>query len=135
RQGWIYAVGGGAVTIVNETGAVSVIRLAGGSQGVQRAAYNRNNGYVYVTSGQFNTTTVISGTQVVATVPVGSRPANIAYNNGNGYIYVSNSYGNTVSAISGTSVIATIQVGNFPEGIAYDSGNGLTYVANTNSNS
>src|SRR5947208_1042706 len=100
------------------------------------AAYNSGNSYVYVANSVSNSVSLISGTTVVATVPIGygASPLGVAYNSGNGYVYVSNYGQNTVSVIDGTTVIATVPVGNLPRGVAYNSGNGYVYVANSLSN-
>src|SRR3989442_1399481 len=93
-------------------------------------AYDTRNGYVYEVNDVSNNVTVISGTTVVAWIPVGSLPIGVVYNSGNGYIYVTNFGSNTVSVIDGTTVVATIPVGNGPGGVAYNGGNGYVYVAN-----
>src|SRR5438876_1039971 len=91
--------------------------------------------YVYVADYGSNNVSVIDGTTVVATVPVGTLPGALAYDGGNGFVYVANfgSYyysSSNVSVISGTVVVATVPVGNCPDGVAYDSGNGYLYVSN-----
>src|SRR6266480_211959 len=100
------------------------------------AAYNSKNGYVYVANFVSNSVSLISGTTVVATVPIGygANPYGVAYDGGNSYVYVSNYGQNTVSVIDGTTVIGTVPVGNLPRGVAYNSGNGYVYVANSFSN-
>src|SRR5438874_1051907 len=91
--------------------------------------------YVYVADYGSNNVSVIDGTTVGATVPVGTLPGALAYDGGNGFVYVANfgSYyysSSNVSVISGTVVVATVPVGNCPDGVAYDSGNGYLYVSN-----
>src|SRR5439155_158405 len=96
------------------------------------AAYNSGNSYVYVANSVSNSVSLISGTTVVATVPIGygASPLGVAYNSGNGYVYVSNYGQNTVSVIDGTTVIATVPVGTCTYAVAYDSLNGYVYVTN-----
>ena len=99
-------------------------------------AYDPSNGYIYVADHGSDTVSVINGTTVIATIPVGpvSGPTGVAYDPSNGYIYVTNWGSNTVSVINGTTVIATIPVGSWPAGVAYDPSNGYIYVTNTGSN-
>jgi len=77
---------------------------------------------------------VISGTSVVATVPVGIYPVGVAYDSARRYVYVANQASNTVTVINGTTVVAAIPVGKYPAGVAYDSRNGYVYVVNSGSN-
>src|SRR5439155_94977 len=96
------------------------------------AAYNSKNGYVYVANFVSNSVSLISGTTVVATVPIGygANPYGVAYDGGNSYVYVSNYGQNTVSVIDGTAVVATVPVGTCPYAVAYDTLDGYVYVAN-----
>ena len=98
------------------------------------AAYNRENGYVYVLNYYSNNVSVINGTKVVATISVGSNSSSAAYDSRNGYVYVSNYGSNNVSVINGTKVVATINVGSAPTFATYDSGNGYVYLLNSGSN-
>src|SRR2546427_1093821 len=66
-------------------------------------AYDSGNGYVYVANAGSDNVSVISGTTVVATVPVGDDPIGVAYDSGNGYVYVTNDNSNNVSVISTTT--------------------------------
>src|SRR5437870_1541704 len=101
--------------------------------------YDSGNGYVYVTGGDSNTVRVISGTKIVATVPldcgphtVEFGPRGVAYDGANGYVYVTNFGVNKVTVINGTTVVATVTLpdGSGPWGVAYDSGNGYIFVTN-----
>jgi len=98
-------------------------------------AYDPSNGYIYVTDYGSDTVSVINGTSVIATIPVGIEPVGVAYDPSNGYIYVANSISNSVSVIDGANntVIATIPVGLGPWGVAYDPSNGYIYVTNHDS--
>ncbi|TLZ97923.1 MAG: YncE family protein [Methanobacteriota archaeon] len=89
-----------------------------------------------MTNSDSQTVSVISGTVVVATVPVGDGPSGVAYDSGNGYVYVSNYFSSNVSVIDGTTntVVATVPVGYLPRGVAYDSENMYVYVADYGSN-
>jgi len=98
-------------------------------------AYDPSNGYIYVTDWSSGTVSVINGTTVIATIPVGTNPGGVAYDPSNGYIYVANYGSGTVSVINGANntVIATIPVGQGPTGVAYDPSNGYIYVADDDS--
>jgi len=98
-------------------------------------AYDPSNGYLYVTDWSSGTVSVINGTTVIATIPVGTNPGGVAYDPSNGYIYVANYGSGTVSVINGANntVIATIPVGQGPTGVAYDPSNGYIYVADDDS--
>jgi YVTN family beta-propeller protein len=86
------------------------------------------NGYVYVSNGDSNTVSVISGLSVVATIPVGKLPRSVAFDSENGLVYVSNLDSGNVSVISGTNLVATIPVGRATDRLLYDSGNGFLYL-------
>jgi YVTN family beta-propeller protein len=98
------------------------------------AAYNPNNGYLYVTNRKTSgTVTVISTTtnMTVTILDVGDRPTGIAYNPNNDRIYVANFGSNTVSMISGTSMIGTVADGfDGPAHIAVKNASNLLYVTN-----
>jgi DNA-binding beta-propeller fold protein YncE len=86
--------------------------------------YDPSDGYMYAAglSGVY----VISGTSVVATIPMspGGYPA---YDPNNGYVYVSDARAGTVVAISGTSVAFTDTVGGIPADVVFDPVNGYLY--------
>ncbi|MGP8148905.1 MAG: YncE family protein [Thermoplasmata archaeon] len=148
----------GTVSVIRGTSVVATVTVG---PTPYWATYDSGNGYVYVTDegcvstipgcklpsgapaeyGVGSNVSVISGTSVVATVPVGTVPQFVGYDSGNGYVYVLNQgcfgcYGTAswshgeVSVISGTSVVATATVGFDPYSATYDSGNGLVYVTN-----
>src|SRR5207237_4086644 len=90
-------------------------------------AYDSENMYVYVADYGSNNVSVIDGTTVGATVPVGTLPGALAYDGGNGFVYVANfgSYyysSSNVSVISGTVVVPKVPVGTCPDGAASGSG-------------
>jgi YVTN family beta-propeller protein len=107
------------------------------ADGPTAAAYDPDNGDVYVTNGGTNNVSVISGStdHVIATVPVRSQPVGITYDPGTGDVYVVNGGSNGVSVISASTntVVATIPIGFNPYGPTYDAGNGEIYVANWDS--
>ena len=95
-------------------------------------AYDPSNGYIYVTDLGSDSVSVINGTTVIATIPVGAVPWGVAYDPSNGYLYVTDAGGDTVSVIDGktNTFIAKILVGLHPVGVAYDPSNGYIYVTN-----
>lgn len=101
------------------------------------AAYDPQNGYLYVANEGANTVSVIEPGGARVSVPVGSAPLFPAYDPINGYIYVPNSGGSTVSVIYGTSLVSggTLTVGTNPHSVEFDSYNGYLYVANWGSGS
>ena len=98
------------------------------------AGYDPGNGYMYVTNIESNSTSILNGTKVVATVPVGDSPAYAIYDPANGYEYVTNegSYSPTgsVSVLNGTRLVGTALVGVSPFSEAYDAADGYVYVPN-----
>ncbi|MGA8604391.1 MAG: hypothetical protein WB788_04935, partial [Thermoplasmata archaeon] len=87
------------------------------------AAFDSSTGYVYVTGSNIS---VIDGTSVIASIPVGGVGA--VFDPANGYVYVTNDSTihpagecpngspGCVFVISGTSIVASIPVGSFPRG-------------------
>jgi YVTN family beta-propeller protein len=94
------------------------------------AAYDSENGEVYVSNDGGNTVSVLSGTSLIATIPVGSGPRGVAFDPENGTIYVANYLSGNVSIIQGTQVVGTVTVGGDPEGLAYDNFTNEVYVTN-----
>ncbi len=99
------------------------------------AAFNPNNGYVYVVNAADNSLTAINGaTRAVVGVPIptgGVGPGAIAFNPSNGYLYVTNERSDTVSVINpatNTLVGGPIPVGTYPNGVAVDPTTGFVYV-------
>ena len=148
----------GTVSVISGTSVVATVTVG---PTPYWETYDRGNGYVYVTDegcinmveknctlpggtsiyGAGSNVSVISGTSVVATVPVGTVPQFAVYDSANGYVYVLNAgcwacsgtpgySAGKVSIISGTSVVATATVGLDPYSGTYDSGDGYVYVTN-----
>lgn len=104
--------------------------------------YDPSNNYVYVANAQScplagdlimcnspGTISVISGTQVIANVTVGTDPVALTYDSLDGYVYALDST-NNVTAISGTQVAGTIGVPSGPFSMLYDPSDGYLYVSN-----
>ena len=75
---------------------------------------------------------------VVATVTVGSGPADLAYDSARGEVFVANDGSDTVSVISDSTntVVATVPLpaGSSPFGAAYDPAKGEVFVTNIHAN-
>ncbi len=94
-------------------------------------ATNPATGYVYVANSVSNDVTVLSGTKVITTVPVGSLPIAIGVNPASGYVYVVNRSSWDVTVLSGTNVITTLKAGMIPVAIGVNPVSGYAYVANS----
>src|SRR3989442_7361193 len=96
-------------TLTSGSGGGTLIASVSVGNGPYAAAYNSQNGYVYVASSNLTScepgcvrpgsVSVIDGTTVIATIPVGNGPLGVGYDSGNGYIYVANSQSNNISVI------------------------------------
>lgn len=104
------------------------------------AVYDPATQEVYVVNAISNTVSVLNGTAVVATVPLGTTnftvgdPVAAVYDPSSGYVYVVDRYlfeenGGAVSVIHGTTLLLVIPIGLEPSGAAYDASNGFLYVA------
>jgi YVTN family beta-propeller protein len=91
------------------------------------------NGMLYVSNSATNTTSIISGDTVVATVHVGSDPETPFLNPKNGDIYVPNYLSNYLSVISGTTntVVANVTLAEGIGGETFDPDNGDIYLTGT----
>jgi YVTN family beta-propeller protein len=78
--------------------------------------------------------TMIQGTTIAGTVPVGFGPYDAAYDPANGDVYVPNFYDDNVSVINGTKIFSTIDVGSGPTSATYEPSNGHMLVTNAYSN-
>lgn len=105
-------------------------------------AYDPDNGFVYVPNSVSDNVSVLNGTQVVATIPVGSVPLYANFDPMNGYMYITNDNNNcypgecndvgNVTVLNGTSVVGTAGVGLFPSEPTIGA-NGYLYVPNAGS--
>ncbi len=95
---------------------------------------NPTSGYVYVVNSN-DSVTVLSATQVITTLSIGSYPWAIGVNPVTGYVYVANGISNDVTVISGTQVVAIISTGHlYPDMIGVNPSSGYIYVTNKHSN-
>lgn len=97
---------------------------------VYGVAFNSGNDNIYVASS--DSVGIISGTQVVHTIPNVPGATAIAINPDNKKIYVTNQ-SHAVTLIDGgrNEVVGSIQVGDGPTAIAFNSFNKKVYVANS----
>jgi YVTN family beta-propeller protein len=105
------------------------------------AAYDAEDGYVYVPNYGNDNVSVIRGATVIANVEVGGGPFVATYDLANGFVYVHNLLTANVSVLNGTTVFGSVSIGvsldaaNYSiSGSAYDPTNGCVYVPNTNNN-
>ena len=88
-------------------------------------------GYAYFTNPNLDTVTVMQGTQVIATLPVGDRPWGVGVNPNTGYVFVTNRGSNTITVIKELSVVNTIPAqGLQPFAVGVDTVNNDVYIAN-----
>jgi YVTN family beta-propeller protein len=97
------------------------------------ALYAGGSGLVYISNSGGDTVSVISGTDLYATVIVGSSPGDSCYNSREGYVYLPNGASDNVSVLNETRVVGSISVGDVPWGAACDNASGYVYVVNRNS--
>jgi len=142
-NGYVYEANslGNSVSILNGISLVATVPVATLNASVGdpvNVTYDPSNGFVYVVD-RYNfespggAVSVFAGTSIVATVPVGLRPATATYDASNGYVYVTNSADASVSVLHGVTVVGTIPVGANPAAGAYDPVHGYVYVANRGS--
>jgi YVTN family beta-propeller protein len=108
-NGFMYVTGTSLrnVSIINPTTGATIANVAAGLFPDQ-VIFDPQNKLIYVTDygspGPFSfpqgNVTVINGTSVVNTIPVGREPGAILYDPSNGDVYVLNSYSGTISIIS-----------------------------------
>ncbi len=102
-------------------------------------AFDARNGFLYVTGGSQNNTTVINTATntIVTVIRTSGTPWGIAYDSADGDLYVANDHSNNVSVINGTTnlVVDTIPVGSSSLHVAFNPRNGDVYVTHPGSNS
>lgn len=93
------------------------------------------SGYIYVANWGSNSVSVISHTQKVTDVIVGTNPNAVGVDPVGEYVYVANIGSDSVSVISGTQVTNTVAVGDYPFDLAVNPVTGYVYVVNRDSDS
>ncbi|CAG0929860.1 hypothetical protein TFLX_01440 [Thermoflexales bacterium] len=114
--------------VLNGTQVVATIPVSSAGQ----VGVNPVTGYVYLTDSNNGTQpgslTVLSGTDVIGEIPVGTNPQAIATDPLRGYVYVANYSDGTVTVITGTSVLTTATVSAAPYAISVESTTGFAFV-------
>ena len=122
---------GSSASTVSELGNL-VATISVGTASPAAAAYDPASGEIYAAEPGTGTVSVLSGTQLVGTISVGTYPASLAYDSADGYVYVANLDSDTVSILSGTTVVGTLSTAQYnvltPQSITYDSATGEIYV-------
>ncbi len=126
---------GTTAVVDNATGQVYVMSQAAGS--------NVTNGSNVSYSANV---TILNGTGITASVPIGLPTANGTFDSANGFVYaivpwfvLNNSTNNTtyftsgVAVLNGTTLEAIVPVAPYPVSIAYDAADGYVYVGGFNS--
>jgi YVTN family beta-propeller protein len=119
------------VSVVNGTNLLDTLN---GIQAPDGLLYDPQNGYVYVTTYNY-LTTVLNGTEIIASVDAGNEQGIAAYDDGNGLVYVPEAFTDAVSEIHGTKTVGFVPLKSggrvTPIYATYDDRNGYVYVVNT----
>ena len=94
-----------------------------------------DDGWVYVPNEGSRTVSVINGTSVVGTVPVGTDLYSTTYDSANHFTYISNLGSANVSVLNGTKIVGSVKTGTDPYYASFDSANGYVYVPNEGTSS
>ena len=89
------------------------------------------NGDVYAAEAGSDIVSVISGTQLIANVTMGSAPSALVFDPADGYMYAT--INGSAAVITGTQVVASVTTGGAPFAAVYDSANNYVYVSNSGS--
>jgi YVTN family beta-propeller protein len=151
-NGYIYVVNSGSspatVSVINGTQVIGTIPVGtsntnlgvNGFWGIELDGSTHiigasPTGYVYVANWGSDSISILSDTQKITDVVVGTNPNAIGVDPATGYVYVANTGSDSVSVISGTSVITTAAVGDYPFDLAVNPTTGCVYVANRDDDS
>jgi YVTN family beta-propeller protein len=146
-DGYVYVVNSGeipaTVSVISDTQVVLTVPVGAGHtnlgvhgfwgtelDGSTDIIAAHPDGRIYVSNWASGTVSVISDTEWLTDVVVGTNPNTLGIDPGNGYVYVANVGSDSVSVISGTEVITTVAVGDYPFHLAVNPANGYVYVAN-----
>jgi YVTN family beta-propeller protein len=97
-------------------------------------SYDPSDGYVYALEEGSNAVSILNGTNILATIGVGTEPFALAISNVTGLVYVANYDSANVSVINGTRVVQSLAVGANPMRLMFDDRTGYLYVPNFGSN-
>ena len=94
--------------------------------------YNPSNNNTYVTNSYSKTISIISGNQVVETIPLNFNPWKMAYDPYNSNVYVTTLFNNTVLVMdSSNNILKTIDGFSTPNDIAYNPDTKSMYITNS----
>jgi DNA-binding beta-propeller fold protein YncE len=127
------------VSLIRGSAVVGSIPLAPDSYPTG-AAFDPDNGYVYVVddcAGGPGCVSVLNGTRIVASIPLGEGVLGAAFDPANECVYVTADVGFStwVYVVNGTSYVAAVAIsqgpadGGLPGGATFDSDNGYLYAA------
>jgi len=150
--GYIYVVNSGSipatVSVISGTQVIGTIPVGNGNtnlgvdgfwgvelDGPTHIIGAHPSGYVYVANWFSNTVSIISDTQWITDVAVGTNPNAIGVDPATCYVYVANTGSDSVSVIQGTSVVTTVAVGDYPFDLAVNPTTSHVYVANRDDDS
>jgi DNA-binding beta-propeller fold protein YncE len=132
-SGYVYVGGQGDISVLSGTQVLKVIETY---NWITDIGVNPITGLVYAAIDSESeagwSVKVISGTQLIATLPTAS-PSAIGINPKTGYVYVTNYGSKSVTIISGTTTVTTVTVGTQPAAIGVNPNTGYVYVANKGS--
>jgi DNA-binding beta-propeller fold protein YncE len=130
----------GGVNILSGTQLIATLPQTGGS--AHALSVNPTTGYVYLSLFDFSTKvariSIISGTQRVTTLTLGTRPdaywmsvlpKGIGIDRSNDYVYVSDPINNAVAVMKDTSVIGQLSLNSHPRAMSVDPVTGYAYTA------
>jgi YVTN family beta-propeller protein len=124
------------VTVLNGTTVEATVDTGAASAGDPvYVAVDPVNGFVYVVDRYYfegigGAVSVINGTSLLATIPVGVLPNAASCDLATGLVYVTNPGSGNVTVLDGLLAVASIPVGTQPVASVYDAANGYVYVAN-----
>jgi YVTN family beta-propeller protein len=116
------------VTVLSGTQVLTTITWPDPA-GEKQIAVDLSANRAYVLNTMRGELIVLSSTQVIANLFIGSMPSAIAVNSINGYVYVTDKHANTVTVLDDTHVITTLPTIAAPLAIAVNSATGQTYIA------
>lgn len=129
-----------SITVFSATKTITTVSLGGSGPNNYPLdiQINPDTGRVYATTNDpLPKLKVISGTQVIATIPI-TTVGRIGINTSTGYVYLTDGNNGTlpgnVAIVSDTTVIGEIPVGMNPFAIAVDSARDYVYVSNRTDN-
>jgi YVTN family beta-propeller protein len=109
--GYISCSNSASVQIFSRTGLGDMVRVGWFPQAI---VINPRNGYTYVAAQLDDQVAVLSGTQLIATIPVPSMPIALDIDAA-GRVFATCELGNSLAIISETQLLTTIPLGDHPD--------------------